>query len=440
MHHFMWKNLKRNHPASLKRMTLLSIIGIIGLITWSILLPIEISVSSPGEILNEDNVVEIKSPFSGIIKKFQVENGSQILQGTPLLTFEDIETTDLIDLKKVSIKNLRCHIDTEKSALDFLNNKYDALEKAFESREEQLLDFLGKYHSTCSKVFNYGISSVYRSLKMKLTRMRSIYLNRLDLENKSSLLRALLSSHQKDLTMMKNLFEKNAVSQNDLNQQERIVYKSTLELRENIHEQKNMLRHINELYDEANLEFANYLKEISRDLEQNQRTFADEMSKLTILEKTREQKTILSPIAGTIVYNQSFSSSNYAQQSQPLMKIVPHSKLTYIRAKVTPKQIQHVKKGYTATVRFPHYADIREKKFKAIIEKIDPIISQQDNNLQTQEYYEVILKITDLAFSDNNIELRNGLPAEVLFTAKNTTLAQEIIHPITDNWPKIFER
>nr|WP_245280737.1 hypothetical protein [Candidatus Liberibacter asiaticus] len=68
----MWKNLKRNHPASLKRMTLLSIIGIIGLITWSILLPIEISVSSSGEILNEDNVVEIKSPFSGIIKKFQV--------------------------------------------------------------------------------------------------------------------------------------------------------------------------------------------------------------------------------------------------------------------------------------------------------------------------------------------------------------------------------
>lgn len=46
----------------------------------------------------------------------------------------------------------------------------------------------------------------------------------------------------------------------------------------------------------------------------------------------------------------------------------------------------------------------------------------------------------DPAYFDNKIELRNGYPAEILFTAEYTTLAKEIIRPITNNWPKIFER
>ncbi|WP_244464431.1 HlyD family efflux transporter periplasmic adaptor subunit [Candidatus Liberibacter africanus] len=403
-------------------------------------MPIEIHVSASGEILNDDDVVEVKSPFSGIIKKFSAKDGSHILQGAPILTFEDTETTDLIDLKKSFIDDLRCRIETTKTALSFLHNKYDNIEKSFATQDNKLLDFLEDYPSTCSQFFNYRISSIYRSLKLKLTRIKNIYLNYLDLKNKAPLLHALLSSHHKDLTMMQELLKHNVISKNDFNQQERIVYKSQLEFQDNTNEQKNILRHINELHDEANVEFANYLTEISRDLEQNQRTFTDEMSKLTILEKKISQQTIVSPITGTVVYNQSFSSSNYAQQSQLLMKIVPHSKLTYIRAKVTPQQMQHVKHGHTAIIRFPHYDDIQEKQFKAIIEKINPIISQKNSDLQIQNYYEVILKIIDPTYFNSKIELRNGFPAEVLFTAERTTLAQEIIRPITNNLPKIFER
>ncbi|ADR52202.1 Type I secretion membrane fusion protein, HlyD [Candidatus Liberibacter solanacearum CLso-ZC1] len=441
MYNIFWKNFKKHHLTTLAKTIILSTIGIVGLIIWSILLPIEIRVSSLGEILYDNDIVEIKSPFSGIINKFQVNNGAQVLQGDPLLTFEDTETNDLLNLKKSSITDLKCRIDTANSALNFLNSKYDVIKRAFDIRDEQLLDFLRNYPPTCSKVFNYEISKLYRSLKLKLTRTHNLYSNYLDLEDKISLSNMLLLSHKKDLTITKNLFKDNVVSKNELNQQERVVHKSALELTTDLNAQKAMLRHINELYDEANVEFANYLKDISRDLDHNQRTLIDEISKATILEKKISQHTILSPIMGTIVYNQSFSSSNYIQESQLLMKIVPRCDLTHIRAKVAPQQIQSVKNGQIATVRFPHYPDIREKKFKAIIETINPIISQRNNDSsQTQNYYEVILKIIDPAYFDNKIELRNGYLAEILFTAEYTTLAKEIIRPITNNWPKIFER
>ncbi|CAL9914319.1 hypothetical protein LSO9J_100021 [Candidatus Liberibacter solanacearum] len=46
------------------------------------------------------------------------------------------------------------------------------------------------------------------------------------------------------------------------------------------------------------------------------------------------------------------------------MKIAPRCDLTHVRAKVAPQQIQSVKNGQIATVRFPHYPDIREKNSK----------------------------------------------------------------------------
>lgn len=95
----------------------------------------------------------------------------------------------------------------------------------------------------------------------------------------------LLLSHKKDLTITKNLFKGNVISKNELNQQERVVHKSALELTTDLNAQKAMLRHINELYDKANVEFSNYLKDISRDLDHNQRTLIDEISNATILEK-----------------------------------------------------------------------------------------------------------------------------------------------------------
>ncbi|MEG8098670.1 HlyD family secretion protein [Candidatus Liberibacter brunswickensis] len=440
MNNFIWKSSKKINFTSLEKITILSTIGSIALLTWSFIFPIEINVSSSGEILNDDDVVEIKSPFSGIIKKFQVKDGEHIMQGKPLLTFEDTEITNLINLKKVFIDDLQCRVDTSRDALNFLHKKYNTLEKSFETRDEQLLYFLRDYPSTCYKSFNYETSNVFKSLKLKLTRIKNIYLNYLDLKNKGSLLSSILLSHQKDLTIMQELFKHNSVSKNDLNQQERILYKSLIESTENSNAQENALRHINELNDEANLEFATYIKDISRDLEQNQHTLTDEISKLDVLRKKIEQQTILSPITGTIVYNKSFSYSNYAQQSQLLMKIVPQSKLTFVRAKVTPKQIQNIKKDHIAVVRFPYYTNIQEKRFKAIIEKISPIISHNNSDLQTQNYYEVILKINDPAYFNSNIELRNGFPAEIIFTAERTTIAQEIIRPIMKNWPKIFER
>ncbi|MBA5723817.1 HlyD family secretion protein [Candidatus Liberibacter sp.] len=440
MRNISWKNLKKLYFTPLEQIALLFTFGIIILAIWAIILPIEIRLSSSGEILNDDNIVEIRSPFSAMISDFQIENGAKVLKGDPILKFEDFEIKDLIDLTNSRITDLKCRIDNARSELNFLNNQHSVIEKTFEKKDEKFLIPLKNYLPICSKTSNYGIYVLYESLQLKLTRIQNIYADHHDLENKISLSRALLLSYKEDLTTAEKLFNKNIISKNDLHQQERIVHKSDLDLTEHLSAQGSLLRRIDELRDESHVEFANYLQDKSLELDNHQRAFIDETSKLTILRNKLSQYTILSPITGTVVYTYSFTSINYAQQSQLIMKISPNSNLSYIRAKVTPQQIQNVQYGKTAIVRFPTYSALREKRFKAIIETISPTITQNNNGSQIQNYYEVVLKITDPAYSEKKIDLHSGAPAEILFASENTTLAKEIIHPIIKNWPKIFER
>ncbi|MBL0848578.1 MAG: HlyD family efflux transporter periplasmic adaptor subunit [Candidatus Liberibacter ctenarytainae] len=440
MYNFFWKNWAKTHFTLTESIALLSSIGTIILIALSILIPIETRVFSLGEIVNDDDIIEIRSPFSGTITQFLVDNGAKVRQGDPLFQFEDIETSDLINITKSRISDLQCHIDTANDILNFLKNKHLRIKEALDKKDPNLLIFLNDYSSTCSKIFDYEISILYESLRLKLTRIHNTYSDYLDLDNKIALSQTLLLSHKKDLTIMGNLAKNNIVSKNDLRQQERTVYKSELDLIVDINTRNSMLRHIEELRAETNIELAHYLKETSHKLDENQRTIMDEHAKLIVLEKKLSKRTILSPITGTVVYTQSFTSSNYVQQSYLLMKIAPHSNLTHIRAQVTPQQIQNVKHGDIALIHFSNYSDLREIQYKAIIDTINPIMSQQDNGLQKQNYYEVILKITDPSFLEKKVPIHNGASVEILFTAEHTTIAKEIIHPITKNWSKIFER
>ncbi|AGA64363.1 Alkaline protease secretion protein AprE [Liberibacter crescens BT-1] len=358
-----------------------------------------------------------------------------------MIKLDDLEIRDQIDIIKEHIANLTCHINNTYTELNLLKQEKTKIEKAISTYNNELLLPLKNYIPECKeKISNYDMLSLFELTNLKIVQMRNIFSDYRNMHSQESLSKILLESQEKDLKKMQTLFTKNLTSETNLHQQERQVHTSRMNLMDYINKQKTMLGRLNELYNEATLEVANYKKNKSHELYKNQRMLADEKSKLISLEKNLLQHTIRSPITGTVIYTNSFITTNYTQQSQLLMKLSPHTTLNYIRAKVAPHQIQNVKSGEIATIRFPTYSKLRDSNFKALIDTISPIISQDKNNYYNQNYYEVILKISDPSYDTKKTDLYNGSPAEILFSAENTTLASVIMHPITKNWPKIFER
>ena len=146
---------------------------------------------------------------------------------------------------------------------------------------------------------------------------------------------------------------------------------------------------------------------------------------------------IASPVAGTIVNSRFMSPGGAVQAAQPIMDVVPDDERLLIDARVSVMDIDVVHAGMDAVVRLTALASFRLPRIECRVVSVsgdrltDPATGQSYHLARVEVLPDSLARI-------GNAELVPGMPAEVLLTTAERTMAGYLLEPILATFRRSF--
>ncbi len=151
-----------------------------------------------------------------------------------------------------------------------------------------------------------------------------------------------------------------------------------------------------------------------------------------------ERIDIRAPQAGLVVGMDVHTPGGVLSPGQTILDIVPGNDELVIEARVPPNNIDKVAMGLSSIVRFPAFdrnatPDLDGEVFKVSADRLT-----DDKTRET--YYLVSIRIPDPELAKlNDLELVQGMPAEVFIATGERTALSYLLKPLTDGFARAFK-
>lgn len=146
---------------------------------------------------------------------------------------------------------------------------------------------------------------------------------------------------------------------------------------------------------------------------------------------------ILSPVAGSIVNSRFMSPGGVVQAAQPIMDVVPANERLLIDARVSVMDIDVVHPGMDAVVRLTALASFRLPRIEGRVVSVSG--DRLTDPATGQSYYLARVEVTPQSLAKiGDAELMPGMPAEVLLTTSERTMAGYLLEPILATFRRGF--
>jgi HlyD family secretion protein len=156
---------------------------------------------------------------------------------------------------------------------------------------------------------------------------------------------------------------------------------------------------------------------------------------------------IRAPQSGTVHQLAVHTVGGVITSSEPVMLIVPNADRLVIDAKVAPQDIDQIRTGQLAHVRFPAFNQRTTPDMTATVTRVsadlmmEPAHPLQGGQAQqgSAPYYSVRLTLTEDGLKTlGDLRLVPGMPAEVHITTGARTALTYFTKPLTDQFARAF--
>jgi HlyD family secretion protein len=118
------------------------------------------------------------------------------------------------------------------------------------------------------------------------------------------------------------------------------------------------------------------------------------------------------------------------------MEIVPRGQLTVVEAMVRPSDIDQLKVGQQARIRFTAFAYTSTPEIPG---KLSYVATDRTTNPQNgQSFYSARIEIDEKALAAQHLQLRSGMPAEVFIGTGNRSMLSYVTKPLVDQIARAF--
>ena len=160
-----------------------------------------------------------------------------------------------------------------------------------------------------------------------------------------------------------------------------------------------------------------------------------EQGRLTVEDKV-ERATIRTPVSGVVLDFDTNTEGAVIIPGETLMEVVPDIDKLVVEARVSPMDIDRVRVGLEAEVRFGVFKDVYTITGKVVKLSADILFDESTG----EQYYgaEVVLLESDLSLLSEGMELVPGMPAEVLIKTGTRTPLGYVTSPLERMFSRSF--
>jgi HlyD family secretion protein len=398
---------------------------------WATLVPLSGAVVIPGTVVSESSVKKIQHPTGGIIAGIAVKDGAHVRQGDVLVRLDDTQVRSNYQVVSKQLEETRARV----SRLSAERDGHD--EPALTAGKDRAGDG-GLLLTSENSLFRARAES--RRSQQELLRSRIAQLN-----EQIAGMESQIKSHQtqsdliaQELDGVQQLWDKRLTPLQRLTSLQREAARLDGEkgqLQSSMAETRGKIS-------EMDLQLVKLDQDFRADVMKDLREAQDKEAELT--ERTVAAKDqvvhvdLRAPVTGTVHQLAVHTVGGVVTPAEVMMVIVPESDELQIDAHLPPDQIDQVRKGQDAQVRFPAFNQRTTPELAGVVSHISADITR-DPQSPGPGYYTVRVSLPPKEFARlGDRSLMAGMPAELFIQTGSRTMLSYMFKPITDQLGRMF--
>jgi membrane fusion protein, type I secretion system len=400
---------------------------------WLAFVPLAGAVVVPGNLVVQSNVKQIQHPTGGVVAEIKVQNGSHVSAGDLLVRLDATQAQASLQVVTKQLDEIRARMARLTAERDGLPEIAFPAELSARSSDDEVKSLLASEVSLFKARAGARQSQkdLLQSQAGQLAQQITGFESQLDAKAKQ------LDLIHGELSGVQDLYDKHLVPLQRLTTLQREAAQIDGErgqLTSSIAETKSKI-------DASQLQIVridqDFRAEVVKDLNEAQAKEA-ELSEHSIAARDQlDRIEIRAPTSGVVNQLSLHTIGGVIKAGETVMEIVPDTDDLQIEARVQPKDIDHVRTGQTAFVRFSAF---NQRTTPQLNGKVSYVSADTGQDQQTKSAYFTVRVVLpeDERRRLNGQQLVPGMPAEVFMQTGSRTMMSYLFEPITDQMRRAF--
>jgi HlyD family secretion protein len=400
---------------------------------WAMLMPLAGAVVIPGNLVVQSNVKTIQHPSGGVVAEIAVHNGQHVGSGDLLLRLDATQAQASLQMVSKQLDEVRARISrlvAERDGLAQLEVPAELAARSGEAAVKSLLwseDTLFKARATArrsqtdllqSKISQFGeeiagldaqVSSKTRQLDLITGELSGVQ----ELYDKRLVPLARLTALQRESARIEG---------------ERGQLVSTIaETKSKIGEARLQIVRIDQ----------DFRTEVVKELGENRGKEAELVERGVAARDLLDRIEIRAPTAGVVNQLTAHTVGGVIRAGDQIMEVVPDSDDLQIEARLQPNDIDQVRTGQKAFVRFSAFNQRVTPQLGGVVSYVSADIGHDHQT--NAPYFTVRVALSeDERRRLADLQLVPGMPAEVFMQTGSRTMMSYLLKPLTDQMRRAF--
>jgi HlyD family secretion protein len=419
-------------PALIGYLVIILTFGVMG--TWSAFARLDRAVVASGTVNIESSRKTVQHLEGGIVNDILVREGQDVKEGELLLRLAPLQAranSDLVrnQLEAALVLEARLSAELNKRPAVILPPELEERRKTSSELakviEDQRIQFQERQASLVGQV------ALYESKVTQLrTEMEGIAVEKDSTEKQVGYI-------DEELVGLRELREKNLIPISRALAMERERTRLGGIVGRAVAETAKAQNGINEARLQISQLKQKFQEEVSAQLLETRQKINDLREKASVANDILSRQDILAPRTGTVQNLKVATIGQVIRPGEPMMEIVPTDEKLVIHAQLPTVEIEHIREGMTAEIRFPAF---HSRRIPVILGTLDRVSRDRLVDEATKQPY--FLGIVSLDKIDIPEEYRGkivaGMPAEVIIPTGERTALSYMISPLIDSMRRGF--
>ena len=413
--------VQESPPSPLARTTVYVILSFfIIAILWMTFGKTDIVVTAPGKIIPDERIKVVQAAEGGVVRKILVSDGDHVREGQPLFLLD--ETTNAADMSIMEEGLNSAILEAEMARIlseplgenpgrinvegiseeriarqqEVLNNLHGEQQKRIAKLESDIIALRQRKHGEEKNIAN-ALENIEQHGLMGQKKEES---ERLQVEKAESL----LPLAEKEYESMRDLFEKDAVSELRMLQakEKYVALLSDLSYRKNVIEEiqtTNVAReaelrqmaerhrnnvweldaNLNALADALALLHSSFRREMADKREESVRRIAEYRQQIVKVEESQRRRQITAPADGIVQQLALHTENGVVQPAQALLVIVPENPVLEIEALLENRDIGFVSENQQAEIKVDAFPYTKYGLLEGVVSHLSPDAIENPN-------------------------------------------------------------
>jgi HlyD family secretion protein len=406
---------------------------------WLAFVPLAGAVVVPGNLVVQSNVKTIQHPTGGVVAEIKVHDGMHVDAGELLVRLDATQTQANLQMVNKQLDELRARIARLIAERDGLDRPEIPAELAARSGQDNVRSLLTSENSLFKARFSARKSQ--KDLLQSRVAQLSEEISGLDaqVDSKAKQLELIAG----ELTGVQDLYDKHLVPLTRLTTLQREAARIEGERGQLI----SAIAETKSKIGEAQLQIVridqDFRTDVVKELGETQGKEAELVERGVSAQDQLDRIEIRAPTAGVIHQLSMHTIGGVIRASDSIMEIVPDSDELLVETRLQPNDIDQVRLGQKAFVRFSAFNQRTTPQLNGTVSYVSATTSHDQAGQATQAAPGAFFTVRVVLAEEERrrlggLQLVPGMPAEVFMQTGSRTMMSYLLKPITDQMQRAF--